>query len=180
MNILTAKWPFVINAAALIVLVMLGLYLFDAEPCFAGAFQKLSGYAGGAVEKSSMPEQPPPLDWTLGIVLGVLIGGVSGGLLNKSWKCVSAFEEETKFGWKLLKTALLGTGSGFLIMLGCLLSGEVFAGQFAGAMELSPGAWMFLIIAFFCAGATAVFLERTREGGGKTGGNGAGTSGGEA
>ncbi len=169
MNILTAKWPFVVNAFMLALLVMLGLYLFDDTLGLAKAFNDLSGYAEKAVEKGGVPDSPPPLNWLVGILAGVLIGGISGGLLNGSWKFAIAFEEEKQFGWKLLKTAIFGVASGFLIMLGSLLAGEVFFGQFAAAMQLSPGAWLFLITALLCGGVTALFAERRQTGGGEGG-----------
>ncbi len=173
MNLLTGKWPFVVNALMLVLLVLLGLYLFDDTLGFAGAFGELSVYAGSAVEKGGVPDSPPPLDWVIGMLGGVFLGGVSGALLNGSWKVALAFEEEKTFGWKLLKTIVFGILSGFLVMLGSLLAGEAFFGQFAAAMELSAGAWLFLIAALASGGVTALFLERRGSGGagGKSGGS---------
>jgi len=161
------KWKFAVDALIVIALVMLGLYLFDAAPDFTGSFGRLAGCAGKAVEQKGA--EVPPLDWTMGILFGVVIGGLSGGLITRSWRWVFCFEDEPKSNWKWLKTILLGMLAGFCVMLGSLLAGDVPAGHVANAMELSPGAWMFLVIAFFSAGATGLFLERVREGAPKSG-----------
>ena len=161
------KWKSAVDALIVIALVMFGLYLFDAAPDFTGGFGRLSGCAEEAMERKSA--EAPPLDWTMGILFGVMIGGVSGGLITRSWRWVFCFEDEPKSGWRWLKTALFGVPAGFLLMLGSLLAGDVPAGHVAGAMELSPGSWMFLIITFFSAGATGLFLERVREGAPKGG-----------
>lgn len=161
------KWKSAVDALIVIALVMLGLYLFDAAADFTGCFGRLSGCAEEAVEQKNT--EAPLLDWAMGILFGVVIGGISGGLITRSWRWVFCFEDEPKSGWKWFKTALFGVAAGFLLMLGSLLAGDVPACHVAGAMELSPGSWMFLIITFFSAGATGLFLERVREGAPKGG-----------
>ena len=164
MKFLKKKWLFGVNAILLIFMVMLGLYLFNDVIGFSGVFQAVFGYAQEAVAEQEMPKVD--WDWQICMLGGVFVGALCGALINGSWKIIWAFEEIQGFGAKSVGTACLGIISGFLVMLGAILSGEAFYGQFAAAMELSAGAWFFLAVALISGGITALFLERTGKSGG--------------
>ena len=94
MKFLLAKWPFWVNALALIFMVMLGGYLFNDVIGFSGVFQAFSVYSGDVLYKQDIPLVE--WDWQVGMLAGVFIGSVCGALINKSWKVVPAFEEAEK------------------------------------------------------------------------------------
>ncbi len=161
MIFLQKKWPFAVNALLLSLMVLLGLYIFNDTLGFSGVFMAASGYAEEAVNSQDFPQLQ--WDWQLGMLLGIFVGGVCGSLIHRSWKIVFAWEECKGFSGTVFKTPLMGLLSGFLVMFGSIISGEAFYGQFAAAMELSAGAWFFLVAALTSGGITALFIERSRE-----------------
>ena len=163
MKFLKKKWPFWLNSLLLVFMVMLGLYLFDDVIGFTGVFQAVFGMAEEAVREQDIPSVE--WGWQICMLGGVFVGALGGSLIHGSWKVVWALEGTKNFSGKTLGTAGLGLLSGFLVMLGAILSGEVFYGQFAAAMELSAGAWFFLIVALVSGGITALFIERSGKGG---------------
>ena len=167
MKFLLAKWPFWVNALALIFMVMLGGYLFNDVIGFSGVFQAFSVYSGDVLYKQDIPLVE--WDWQVGMLAGVFIGSVCGALLNKSWKVVPAFEEAGSLASKTFGTPVFGMIAGFLVMFGSIMAGETFYGQVVAAMELSAGAWAFLIVALITAGITALFIERRGGSAGKGG-----------
>ena len=173
MKFLKKKWLFWINSLLLIFMVLLGLYLFNDVIGFSGVFQAVFGYAQEAVAEQEIPKVD--WDWQICMLGGVFVGALCGALINGSWKIIWAFEESQGFSAKSIGTVCWGVVSGFLVMLGAILSGEAFYGQFAAAVELSSGAWFFLAVALISGGITALFLERTgKSGGGKSSGTSAG------
>lgn len=164
MKFLQKKWPFAVNALLLVLMVILGLYLFNDVLGFTGVFQACFGYAEEAWQGREIPQVD--WDWQIGMLGGVFIGGLCGALIHGSWKLVWGFEESKKIAGKSLGTALSGMASGFLVMLGAIMSGEAFYGQIAAAMEISAGAWLFLVTALTSGGITALFLERREKTGG--------------
>ena len=158
MNFLKKKWPFWVNSLMVVFMVLLGLYLFNDTLGSAQVFKAFSGYASDALQNKEMPK----IDWTWQIALmcGVFAGALCGALIHGSWKLVLALEDAQSMTGKALKTAVSGVVSGFLIMFGTIISGEVFYGQVAAAMELSAGAWFFLVTACAVGGITALFIER--------------------
>lgn len=160
MNFLRKKWPFWLNAILLILMVLSSLYLFDDAVGFAGLFNNMYDYAGDAVREKDIPG----IDWSwqAGLLAGVFAGGVCGSLIHGNWKIVCWWEECSGAAGKFFKTVFGGIFSGFMVMFGAILCGEVFCGQFAAAMELSAGAWFFLITALASGGITALFIERCR------------------
>jgi len=49
-------------------------------------------------------------------------------------------------------------------MLGLQLAGDTFFGQWAAAIQMSSGAWIFLISSFGIATMIAILMERRKEG----------------
>lgn len=158
MNFLLSKWPWWVDSLVLIILIMLGLYIFNDAPGFSGVFQAAFGYAQEAVDDGSLPQVE--WDWHLGMAAGVFVGALGGALINKSWKFTLGFEEAQGLAGKSVLTILRGMAAGFLVMLGAILSGEAFYGQVAAAVELSAGAWFFLTVSLISGGITALFIER--------------------
>ena len=161
MKFLRSKWPWGVNALLIVFMVMLGLYLFNDTLGFANVFQAVFNYARTAAAEHEMPEIQ--WDWQIGMLCGIFVGAFCGALMNGSFKIVLGWEENKGLAGKTIKTVFGGVLSGFLIMLGAIVSGEVFFGQTAAAMELSAGAWIFLIAALAVGGITALFIERSRD-----------------
>lgn len=158
MKFLKAKWPFWVNALLLIFMVMLGTYLFNDIIGFSGFFQEFSIYTGEMLFKHDIPHVE--CDWQIGMLAGVFLGSLCGALINGSWKLVLAFEDAKGITGKSVGTAALGILSGFLVMFGSIMGGETFYGQVAAAMEMSAGAWCFLLVTLISAGITALVIER--------------------
>ena len=158
MKFLRKKWPFWINGIMLILLVLSGSYIFNDVLGFSGVFQAIFGYAEDAIAEKEIPQVD--WDWQIALLGGVFVGALCGSLIHGSWKIMLAFEDAKGFAGKSAGTALWGMLSGFLVMLGAILSGEAFYGQFAAAMELSAGAWFFLLVTLITGGITALFIER--------------------
>lgn len=160
MNFLKKKWPFAVNALLLSFMVLLGLYLFNDVLGFSAVFSAVFGYAGDAIRDGGMPKVE--WSWQIGILCGVFIGALGGSLIHGSWKFAGALEGSKGFFQKAVKSPFVCFATGFLVMFGAILSGEVFFGQLAAAMELSVGAWFFLVTALLSAGVVALFIERQR------------------
>ena len=159
MKFLQKKWPFWVNGLLLMFMVLLGLYLFNDILGFSNVFQALFGYAESALKQGGMPEIE--WSWQIGMLAGVLLGASGGSMIHGSWKLCGALEGAKNFAGKTVKTAFTGIFSGFLVMLGSIAAGEAFYGQFAAALELSGGAWFFLVAALTSGGITALFIERS-------------------
>lgn len=160
MNFLKKKWPFTVNALLLSFMVLLGLYLFNDVLGFSAVFSAVFGYAGDAIRDGGMPDVE--WSWQIGILCGVFIGALGGSLVHGSWKFAGALEGSKGAFQKAVKSPFICFATGFLVMFGAILGGEVFFGQLAAAMELSVGAWFFLVTALLSAGVVALFIERQR------------------
>ena len=160
MNFLKKKWPFAVNGLLLSFMVLLGLYLFNDVLGFSAVFSAVFGYAGDAIRDGGMPEVE--WSWQIGMLGGIFVGALGGSLIHGSWKFAGALEGSSGTFQKIVKTPLVCFITGFLVMFGAVLSGEVFFGQLAAAMELSVGAWFFLVTSLLCAGVVALFIERQR------------------
>ncbi|MCP3967318.1 MAG: YeeE/YedE family protein [Lentisphaerae bacterium] len=163
MKLLTGKWSFYINGTLLALLIVFCLYLFDDTIGMSDGMVVISEYCKTAVEEQ-MVENPPPLDWQTGFLLGIFIGGLGAAIISGNWKIRFFQEGETGIIAKTVKTIACGVGGGFLVMLGLQLAGDSFLGQWAAAIQLSGGAWVFIISCFVVASGTAIMLERRREG----------------
>ena len=152
------------NALLLIFMVMLGLYLFDDNIGLFSTLEAVFGSAENAVRNSDDLQ----VDWTwqLGLLAGVFFGSFCGALINGSFKIVWALEDVQGFTGKLFKSIFHSLFSGFLVMLGAIMAGDVLFGQLAAAMEISAAAWFFLVFALITAGITALFIERRAQGSG--------------
>ena len=116
-----------------------------------------------------------PLDWQLGLLLGIILGAVGTAALS-GWYKPSFSDGEGSVSRRVVMKPLLGILGGFMMMTGIQLSGDSVFGQFAAGMQLSGGAWVFLIAMAVSAVLLACLLAQ--RGGGKTAAP-AGSSGGK-
>ncbi len=164
MNLFTAKWPFYISGPLLALLMVLSLFIFDDVIGLGDALTVATEYCGGAVTERQFGD-PPPLDWQLGLLIGLFIGALVGALMGNKFKPELMAEGGGSFTVKTLRTVGCGMGGGFLVMLGIQLAGDSVFGQISAAMQLSGGAWVFLIAMTVTGCALAILLERRGEGG---------------
>lgn len=162
MLFLKKKWPAPVNALLIIFMVMLGLYLFDDNIGLFSTLSAVFGSAENAVRNSDMPQME--WSWQLGLLGGVFFGSFCGALINGSFRIIFALEGSSGFSGKVLKSIFYSLLSGFLVMLGAIIAGDVLLGQIAAAMEISSAAWFFLVFALITAGITALFIERRNQG----------------
>lgn len=169
MLFLKKKWHSSVNALLLVFMIMLGLYLFDDNIGLFSTLTALFGSAENAIRSADMPL----VEWTwqLGLLGGVFFGGFCGSLINGSFKIVWALEDASELMDKVVKSVFSSMISGFLVMLGAIMAGDVLLGQVSAAMEQSAAAWFFLVFALITAGITALFIER-RNSSGSSGGKG--------
>ena len=85
-----------------------------------------------------------PLDWQLGLLLGIFLGALGTAALSGGYK-PRISEGEGSVYRRLAVTPVQGIIGGFLVMTGIQLSGDSVFGQFAAGIQLSGGAWVFLI-----------------------------------
>jgi len=168
-KMLSGKWPFYISGLLMALLVNLGLYLFNAPVGMSDGYLTLSMYCNRMIEKHHLTE-PPALDWQTGFLVGIFGGALLTVLFSKQWK-FEMFPDDLKgsnsfaSAWKCLLHGLFG---GFLVMLGLQLAGDSFFGQWAAAMQLSPGAWIFILAFFITGSLAAIVMSKREEGGGKS------------
>ncbi len=169
MNLFTAKWPFFISGPLLALLMIFALYVFDDVIGMGDAMTVATEYGTKAVQRQKL-DAPPPLDWQLGLLFGMFLGALVAVLIGNKFKPECFSEGDGSFTVKTLRTVGGGIAGGFLVMLGIQLAGDSVFGQLAAAMQLSGGAWMFLLAMTVTGSALAILLERRGEGGGKGGG----------
>ncbi len=169
-NIFTAKWPFYVAGIALPILILLGLFCFDSVLGLSESWLELSAYF------EDKPNDLPPLNWQTALLGGIFIGALIGALASNQFKFELLMPTEgSSFGTKFMRTAIAMVGGGFLVMVGSQLAGEVPFGQLAAAIQMAPGAWLY--IASFIV--TAVFLSilwAQKSGGGGKGASKSGAS----
>ncbi len=104
-------------------------------------------------------------DWQIAFIFGILIGGIITAIIGKHWDFNFSPEDQSGKGIiaKAGITPLQGILGGFLIMLGFMLSGDSFFGHWANAIQLSIGAWLFLILTFIFAALSAKFIFKGGE-----------------
>ncbi len=164
MNLLTAKWPFYISGTLLALMMVLSFYVFDDVIGLGDAMTVVTEYCGDTVMDRSMGE-PPPLDWQLGLLIGLFVGSLVGAVVGNKFKPEFMSDGDGSFTVKILRTVGCGMLGGFLTMLGIQLAGDSVFGQLAAAVQLSGGAWVFLIAMSVTGCALAILLERRGEGG---------------
>lgn len=163
---LSGKWPFYVNGVLIALTVILGLYFFNDGLGMSDGMTVISEYCRESVQEKKLAEAPP-MDWQTGFLFGIFIGALAAAITSGQWKLRVIQESEGGFFHSFFKTVGFGIGGGFLVMLGLQLAGDTFFGQWAAAIQMSAGAWIFLIAFFAVSVLVAILLERRKEGGGK-------------
>ncbi len=166
MKFLSGKWSFYVSAVLMAFVINLSLYLFDSPVGMSNGYLSMSQYCGEVIRDKEI-NSAPVIDWQTGFLIGIFVGALITALICGDWK-FSLFPGDAggdavkAFGMSIIK----GIGGGFLVMLGLQLAGDSLFGQWAGAMQMSAGAWIFLI-SFFVTGSIATILlsRRSAEGG---------------
>lgn len=99
MKILLGKWHWLFSGAMLAVLILLGLYLFDAPLGLSDALSAFSVYCRETVETQSL-DVWPELNWQNGILLGVFIGAFCSALCTGEWRLKIGFDDASGFSGK--------------------------------------------------------------------------------
>ena len=148
-KIFTNKWSSYLAGTTIAFLFILMLYLLDSPVGMSNAYLMLSEYCQESFHNRSITE-PPFLDWQTGFLGGILIGALIASLVGGEWKLRIMPETDGK---NLLasagSTVLFGLTGGFLVMLGLQLAGDSFIGQWAGAIQLATGSWIFFLSILF-------------------------------
>jgi hypothetical protein len=162
MNFLSGKWSFYVNGTLIAVFVILCLYLFNDNIGMGDGMLVISEFCNQSIRDKAI-DTPPELDWQTGFLGGILIGALGASIISGNWKIRIFPEKEGGIITTAWKSVVFGIGGGFLVMLGLQLSGDSFWGQWASAIQLSAGAWIFLISTFVVATLTSIMLERRGE-----------------
>ena len=158
----TKSWPFYISGSVLAFLTVLSLYMFNDSIGLGDAMTLASEHCVEGVTDQDWDALP--LDWQLGILLGIILGAVGTAALS-GWYKPRFSDGEGSVTRRVVLTPLLGILGGFMMMTGIQLSGDSVFGQFAAGMQLSGGAWIFLIAMAVSAVLLASLLAQ--RGGGK-------------
>lgn len=160
MNLIKGKWTLYFSASAIAVLFMVSLYLLDTPIGMSNGYIMISEYCEGCVDDVAINDCFP-FDWQSGFIIGIFLGGLTVAWATGKWE-LQFFPEDRKnkkFFPSVWITVVQGITGGFLVMLGLQLAGDSFIGQWAAAMQLSTGAWLFLGISLFTA--TGIILVAT-------------------
>ena len=136
------SWPLYISGPALAFLTVLSLYLFNDSIGLGDARTVASEHCVEGVTEQDWDALP--LDWQLGLLLGIFLGALGTAALAGGYK-PRISEGEGSVYRRLAVTPVQGIIGGFLVMTGIQLSGDSVFGQFAAGIQLSGGAWVFLI-----------------------------------
>ena len=165
---LNSKWNFMLAGTVIALLIMLLLYLLDTAPGMDDAFIVLSKYCSGAIENKSL-DSLTGLDWQTAFIVGIVLGAFFASAISAEFKLeiFPADRQNKGFLGSLLITPIIFMSGGFLVMFGLQLAGDSFFGLLSSAMQLSTGAWIFLLSAvsaiFFIAAVTAAKFEKGGE-----------------
>lgn len=136
------SWPFYISGTVLAFLTVLSLYMFNDSIGLGDAMTMASEHCVEGVTEQDWDALP--LDWQLGLLLGIFLGALGTSALSGGFK--PKFSDGSgSVPRRMFITPVLGILGGFLMMTGIQLSGDSVFGQFAAGMQLSGGAWIFLI-----------------------------------
>lgn len=162
---LNSKWNFTLTGAVIAVLVMLLLYLLDTTPGMDDAFIVLSKYCSDSIDNRTI-EALPGLDWQTALLIGVILGAFIASAISAEFKLEIFPADRQNKGLlsSMLITPLVLMTGGFLVMFGLQLAGDSFFGLLSSAMQLSTGAWTFLLSAvsmiFFIAAVSVAKFEK--------------------
>lgn len=148
-KLFTGKWSPYLSGSIIAFLFVLMLYVLNSPVGMSNAYLMLSEYCQEAYHNRTIQE-PPFLDWQTGFLGGILIGALIASLISGEWKLRMIPDSKGKgFFASAGSTVLFGVSGGFLVMLGLQLAGDSFIGQWASAIQLSTGSWIFFLSILF-------------------------------
>lgn len=148
-KLFTGKWSPYLAGSIIAFLFVLMLYILDSPVGMSDAYLMLAEYSETAYHNRIIKE-PPFLDWQTGFLGGILIGALLAAILGGDWKLRMMPDSKGKNLFASAgATVLLGLLGGFLVMLGLQLAGDSFIGQWAAAIQLSSGSWIFFLSVLF-------------------------------
>lgn len=162
MKLLSGKWSFYINGTLIAIFIVFSLYLFDDSLGMSDGMLAVSEFCTKSVQSGTL-EAPPTLNWQLGLLGGVLIGALASAIISGTWKIQLVPSGTGGIVSGIWKPIVQGIGGGFLVMLGLQIAGDSFWGQWAAAIQLSSGAWIFIITMFIVASTTSILIDRYHE-----------------
>ena len=155
------SWPFYISGPVLAFLTVLSLYMFNDSIGLGDAMTVASEHCVEGVTEQDWDALP--LDWQTGLLLGIFLGALGTAALSGGFKARLS-NGEGSAARRILMTPVCGIIGGFLMMTGIQLSGDSVFGQFAAGMQLSGGAWIFLIAMVVSAVLLSVLLAQKGSG----------------
>lgn len=141
-KIFTGKWSSYISGTVIAFFFVLALYILNSPTGLSDAYIMISEYCEESFHARKVIE-PPFLDWQTGFLIGIFIGAVIAALVGGEWKLRMIPESDRSVIASAGTTVFAGLTGGFFVMLGLQLAGDSFLGQWAGAMQLSTGSWVF-------------------------------------
>ena len=148
-KLFTGKWSSYLSGSIIAFLFVLMMYILYSPAGMSNAYLMLSEYCQEAYHNRTIQE-PPFLDWQTGFLGGILIGALIASLIGGEWKLRMMPDSKGKgFFVSAGSTVLFGVSGGFLVMLGLQLAGDSFLGQWASAIQLSTGSWIFFLSILF-------------------------------
>ncbi len=170
-NFFKSKWSGFSGGIVLALVFMLALFLFGEMPGLGDGMKILSRYCKDAVDYGEL-DRLPPLDWEVGLIIGLFIGGLAGTLASGEFKFMFFNEDGGPFSGAVTKTVLVGILGGALMTVAVQLAGNSVFGFIAEACESSSGAWLFILVMTVSASAfTLVFGGGSGSGGGSSTGS---------
>ncbi len=144
-KIFTGKWSSYLSGTIIAFFFVLALYILDSPTGMSDAYIMTSEYCENSIHARAVQELPF-LDWQTGFLGGIFIGALIAAIVGGDWK-LRMIPESSGKTWiaSAGATVLTGLVGGFLVMLGLQLAGDSFLGQWAGAIQLSTGAWVFFV-----------------------------------
>ncbi|HOK03723.1 MAG TPA: YeeE/YedE thiosulfate transporter family protein [Victivallales bacterium] len=140
------KWSAFISGFTAAFLFIFSLYVLNTPVGMSDAYLKISEYCRESIHMRKVSEYFP-FDWQTAFLIGIAIGGFIASLSSGTFQ-LRIIPEDVKgsgpvgaFGITVIQN-LIG---GFLVMTGLQFAGDSFLGQWASAIQLSTGAWIFLL-----------------------------------
>ncbi len=131
------------NVAILTLAALIAAAWFDAGSGFFSVLRATAEAAGSAIESRTVPEFPA-FNWSVALAFGILLGAFPAALLSNDFK--PEFQDHPGGGLGgLAGSAVRGVVGGFLLVTGFQLAGGSIMEASAAAMNLSTGAWIFLV-----------------------------------
>ncbi len=144
-KIVSGKWPPFLAGPMLAFLFILSFYLLDSPLGITEGYNEISQYCRESIQSRKL-EGYPPLVWQTGFLAGVLLGAFAAAIISANWR-LTLFPEDRKSKGLIASTwitPIQGAVGGFLVMIGLQIAGDSFLGQWASAIQLSTGAWIFM------------------------------------